>query len=1341
MQLPNRFDRSSQPHPTYSIALKIATKADRQAEFTNYFSQIDWDAPTDLESICTDWDKWRQAYPEVPSYQEYLFTKRYWNSRPKKSAPFKPRVVFSQSKPAKPKSPPVKISQGLEIATRYGLGAKYRDRAGFPVENFEAEDRGFWQWIAHYPQIVPGDFDDILNLDDFKAFEVECIQGSDIRRPIFDLNVQRIVNTAEDRYAVLDALNIPIARSYLGDEDGWNRPEHRFGGEVWAFKSSRSGLFNCKPRVPEIDRSKDRPRKYEAPRKHKITYPEVTLADCRQAIDCFGLPSDLEPGRYWQQVLAYLATNPAPTRYPTISSTHCRQLERCLWTNLRVNMTIEVERYWETVLFFLADLRGQEGNKVFFPDVDRISCDLMRQRFGIPIEVTPANFWEVVVRYPKLIPFGITEGAKKALSLISEGFPCVAVYGIANWSISGSSNPRILLPELANFAAGNRQIDIWYDRENETTNLKTFLNVKAQAARLRNAAIESGANKKSYPIYWDLILGKGIDDAKAIVRASGQDVAAWLSSLRTEARPSQIYDRIEQMYALSPDRQIVESAGDRFPDRDYYQLDRNIALIGDTGAGKTHQIRKLVNKALLKQIVVIIFTPTNKLGMQLAGTLGLPHRNCKDIESGETIDIGTVRMLARQRGGLVMCPDSLPVFGDLVKGLDYLVVCDEAAKIIEHISGGHTLGHRYSPIVQQFADLLSGSQLNVMAEAKISEQDLQVYEQLCGKESQIYRHKRQTAKRKITMLTGNNKSIDLTMRERIIDYLAAGERVIITSDSQRKCEAIERILQTRFPAKKGIRNDALTSYIPDVDLLTKSPNEFLATAQLDYLIYSPACKAGWDLTAVDYQFDRICCLFSVLPTSDHIQMLGRYRPNIPIDIACREVIPQYKDEIYHSTKQLQAWHQQSLAFHSAHCGIDRPTSPLQDILMDQYRFNTIRNGLEKSIARYSLSQRLIADGHQVSSIDVSLETIAITDPERYARLLTADLHYKDLTTAIDREWADLVAATPLRLDDDFKIADALERLDAPTPAQRAKAFKIRLRDRFPGVDLDLAEPIYYGTRHRGLVSKGADLAAQLSDRELVMVQQRVRNQGLLSEDIVPVHRLRQDGLIVSLMLDSGILDLIGAEYSQESSELKQLQDYCLRNHANFKNLMGLSFLPGQETITFYQRLLRKMGLSAVLIRRSGSDGQRCRWYKVLDRQEILINIESASNEIEAIQAKIDRAKQLLPEPDDDIFGLEFDRCEFLTLTGQIDRFSTRLIDLQRSISKLNDRYIDRSTWELFFAAATRRLAQAEQKGDASTLDKKEGLSRVDAKINPYENQPKIHQLDLAIDSIVTKYLD
>lgn len=1134
-------------YPTYAVALALATASGRGAEFSEHCTNFGADSSDTSRELCREWDFWRKKYPEVAAFQ------------PKSTRSAQAKLVFSTTAGiADVACKSVVWADGLVIATHYGLAEAYRSRNGFPIDSLQSIDVAFWSWAAHYPQITRESCVRIWNAPpvlEWVDFRTECIVGSDITPEMFELNVERITNsntfdpdTGEMGYEVLAALNIEPTRFFEGEGDSWNRPGSKFGGEIYAFTSDRTGFFNAKPRIPVLDKETGKFRKYEARRKNE----------------------------------------------------------------------------------------GEEGNKIFYPNVSQSACDLLSENFGLG-PIAPHNYWAVVLANPA-IPVGIAEGAKKAVSLTGHGFPCVAVLGVANWSVGGSQ-PRILLPDLAALAVGARRIDIWYDMDDPIEKVKAFKNGKIQAWKLTGALKEAGASDRTRPMCWDLKIGKGVDDAIQTIRSKGESVRDWIFDTINYSRHREIYLQTSKAYDLDPSRQIErDTVGDYLPDGIVVRDGAISTLIADTGSGKTHQIDKIIQQCKINGTLAIIFTPTNKLGEQAAHNFGIPHRN--EVGSdGQQQDMGDILSEARQRGGLVICPDSLDWARYLVKyHPNYMVICDEADKIAEHLSTGGTIKDRYAKINSGFAALLQNARSIVVAEAKISEGTLAAFEKLSHKPAIVYRHRRETAKRQARIFVGLPEVIAAKLLLEICDRLERGENVIIPTDSQRMADKIERYLQARFPALRGMRNDAHTSYLPDVKILTKTPNTFLAENQLRYLIFSPVCKAGWDLKGFDidlnglrsdYHFDVVCGFFGVLPTSDAIQMVARYRPNVPLFISIPEVIMQRGDELFQTRKALKASREEELLLNIYDCqvSLDRDVSPIQEVLNELYENNTIRNGMEKSIARFSLQHRLLDDGHDVQLVPISMPELRETDIDRYEQLSEIIQILRELSDRIDRDWSDLIAGTNLRLEDDLKEAARLDRLEAPTPEQRAKAAKIRLVHRFPGVDFDPATT-YHTTRKYGRLASGRDLLAKLRYQSLIESQQREKNGELLKEDLLAIHHLGKDSQRVKLLLGTGIVDLLSGEYCNESPELVPMKAFCLEYAPSFAKLLGVNINAGQTAIHIYCKLLAKLGLQT-LSSRPGTGKNRPRYYRVLSTTDIGNRIVTTDQKIPKLQRSYDTEQSSL----------------------------------------------------------------------------------------------------------------
>ena len=155
---------------------------------------------------------------------------RYWGTKPKPPQPPQPDVIkgsFTTGIAAVACKSDVSWAKGLLVAEHFNYVADYRSRNGFPTENLAALDSGFWAWaerkglsIAECRSII--DATPILEWDEFLH---ECIEGSNIRESMIDLNVEHITNdVGYGQYPVLEWLNQPAATSFEGGEKKMESP-------------------------------------------------------------------------------------------------------------------------------------------------------------------------------------------------------------------------------------------------------------------------------------------------------------------------------------------------------------------------------------------------------------------------------------------------------------------------------------------------------------------------------------------------------------------------------------------------------------------------------------------------------------------------------------------------------------------------------------------------------------------------------------------------------------------------------------------------------------------------------------------------------------------------------------------------------------------------------------------------------------------------------------------------------------------------------------------------------------------------------------------------------------
>jgi Domain of unknown function (DUF3854)/AAA domain len=925
------------------------------------------------------------------------------------------------------------------------------------------------------------------------------------------------------------------------------------------------------------------------------------------------------------------------------------------------------------------------GNRIFWPSLDRDTRILINLMYGCDMPLS-GDVWPWILGHPE-IPVGITEGAKKALALCSKGFLCVAVLGIANWSVPRTKDPetgetdsneaRVLMPELAELANGDRLIPVWYDQDDTKSNLKAFLNSKQEGYLLVTALKAAGARKESALMWWPAYLGKGIDDVIVRLVKQGGGVTAWIEETIAVSKNAAIYAQIKYFYALSPTRLIESSTmGGYLSDHLEIKLEHGKihAIIAGTGAGKTTLIKEQIKAWIMAGGFVIVITPTNNLGKQLAENVGLPHRH-------DYVTEDLLQMKAQADGGFVCCLDSLPrLEKHIPKDVPLLVICEEADQVANHATNGKTFQSKYAVTQESFQRVLTQAAVVTLAEARIPENTLQYFERLSGKPTRVFLHKLEINKRQVTCYHGQISGFEAL----ILQYLHCGQRVLVPSDSQKELDKLERLIRQEMPDLKSMRNDRKTAYLPAIKELNVSPNEVLAREQLFFLELSPACKSGISLDGRDdqgnvYEFDRVMGIFLVLPTSEQIQLIARYRPDCPWDIYLADTIQVSGNETVGSPRKLSRQmleEAQSIA-HGWNIPYDPSNrSPLEQFARDHYVVATARAGLEKRINRYSMVQRLIEDGHSVEEVQLS-----------YNKKMADRM--KAIGYQIDREWGDLVASIQLGFGDTVDLAKRLEQMEAPRPEQTAKAEKIRLVIQHPGVDFNNPEICYFATRQYKAMVRGVDLEAAAQNLEAVGAAQKKATIEQFEASILAVHHFPRKAERAALILGAGILKLTNSDeiFTSLSPEVLELKRTILARATEWKRNFGFTFEPHQTPISFLTRAAKCLGVK-FHVKRAGS-GDRLYQYQayslgliddlLLEAMENL-DLERAKydglteSELDRIvEAKANKSRQQFfrkyGRPPEGFEG-EYELFNEVINFDRVDPLDVLTADAQESISKL-----------------------------------------------------------------------
>jgi putative DNA primase/helicase len=188
------------------------------------------------------------------------------------------------------------------------------------------------------------------------------------------------------------------------------------------------------------------------------------------------------------------------------------------------------------------------SNQAFYPAVTDRVWQLVSDRFAVPMpNPGEMTFWVWVVC--NSIPIIITEGCKKALSAISQGFPTIALTGIWNGVIAdrdenGKTQSYSLIPSLE-FLKGTT-IYIGFDRDKSASTIKSVIQARSVLAK---QLIEIGC--ECYSLRWDstykglddLIVGNGVEALEKSITEK-EKLTGELPNLKKPSSASMLADRI-----------------------------------------------------------------------------------------------------------------------------------------------------------------------------------------------------------------------------------------------------------------------------------------------------------------------------------------------------------------------------------------------------------------------------------------------------------------------------------------------------------------------------------------------------------------------------------------------------------------------------------------------------------------------------------------------------------------------------------------------------------------------------------------------------------------------------
>lgn len=876
------------------------------------------------------------------------------------------------------------------------------------------------------------------------------------------------------------------------------------------------------------------------------------------------------------------------------------------------------------------------GSRAYLPPIAPETLRAICQRHGRDFvtaraEIAAAGgFWPWVASHADL-PIILTEGGKKALCLLSNGYIAIALTGCWGAIQAKDSNKERLeqarlIADLVPFAVKGRPITIALDIDlKPKTRRDVWLATKRTAWLLEQAGCTVAIAQ------WDNAGGKckGVDDL--IVN---QGIGAWEQALATARSPKElaILWRLQNPLGYEPSTVVdVPCLGTAIGDRLTVKVpylgasaslpsQGTLVIHAPMATGKTKLIRRILDQLI--GIYPGVIAPGHRQSLQrgFADRLGLDFLNDVDRFRGQKIGadgLPTIR--------LSLCWDSILAINpkDYPPG-SYVLVLDEVDQGFWHLLMGGTCGKdgKRPALIARAIELIKNAGLVILASADITQKEIDFVCSIRNEQPFILENTYQHPGAFVDFyagdyaVKGSDRAAMLMVLSRLWESLKLGHKIWVAVDTLKLSKTIEQIaLESGIPADKILRFDGETSSDPEQRNFADLPNKRAKDYQI--VIHNSSLTSGVSVEA--NHFDIVYGLFSgqtIVPW-DCTQMLRRVRPNVPRVIYCRQTgkrshLSKGRNHLQVSTDLLDR-----AALIAQSLGDD-------DLLAD----------LDVSSSAAVYAARAIADqnwamgdfGLQVRlRLEAAGNEVIVNDPAVTLAALEADKAKADRKAArgaIDTLQDGLIGPYLMgelleAIKDQIKHNDAVAIAHAPAlAADEAKKSRnktyLSFDDRRALERFDLCD--FYAIDSEGLTTDDVLFDRRGATRRglrriegllwdgLTLQRDRASLEGLRAWGYkLPAQDLPTRTMGADLMESLGIADVLervasGEQWSADTLWVAEFADRCKANPKDCHRAFGFSPHPNQTPNAILGTALRSMGLKTKS-RRLGT-GDRGRVYQI-----------------------------------------------------------------------------------------------------------------------------------------------
>ena len=824
------------------------------------------------------------------------------------------------------------------------------------------------------------------------------------------------------------------------------------------------------------------------------------------------------------------------------------------------------------------------GSKPYLPPVPADIRQQIASHYGAEIPLN-GSFWDWLAAHPE-IPFTLTEGGKKGLSLLSQGTIGIALYGVNGGYRSkdrlGNPIDPQLIPELERFCQSGRKITLAFDQDADPKTRRRVAN-----ALSRFGGLLAARGCVVYITLWDSSLGKGVDDlivnqgAEAWERAdlkalSLEEWRLWRALDNRLTIPPSISLKTNDLQTLQPES--IPDAG-------------VIAIASAKGTGKTKLIGSLIQAVNTEQDPVLLAGHRIALMRNLCSRMGVDYRGDLDKVNGEFITAGGYTL----RVGFVV--DSLLAINpEKFRGCD--LVIDEVVQVLRHLLTSSTCNKdgKRPALLARLHQLIQVARRVIIADADLNNAAIHYIQELRADGGRVFliRNDFQPEGYPVRFIEAPDASA--ITAELLLD-LEAGEQVLVATDSKAGSKSLERLVrQIESFGHGGLVINSETSGGEREQAFMKTPDAFLAEhPEIRAVIVTPSMATGVSIEA-DY-FTQVYGLFWGVSSTDAdmAQALIRVRQPIPRVVWCARVGRNFS-KVSRKTNQLKL--RQALKDKTAYTVSLIRASLREDIVHDLERYDWRQDPhlrlwseieVERNRAMHSLRSalkvRLMHEGHQV-------EVVSLDGNDRARALIKAAK--EEVKAAYAKAVSQAENLDPLR----YK---SLKDKEALSPAEQLEIAKYEIAEFYHFPVAEVNEALVLADRQGRTRGEVLNLEAQLkpettASRDAKALEKQAKwNQGYCPWDIQHTELRRRTRSFIGLdaFLDP---DQEWTKYDYEAFGA-QAREAKLQ----VKVALNFTITDDMSNVQIAHQLLSQMGVK--MIHRTsrsvpGHEGEKLRVYRI-----------------------------------------------------------------------------------------------------------------------------------------------